>query len=84
MATLAPNAPDTEPLAAAPAVRLVGIRRVYGDVVAVAGMEAFPALSWAVTVTWYVTPGVPTSALLVAMVPVTDQSVVVPCWTVTS
>ena len=39
MATLAPNAPDTEPLAAAPAVRLSGIRRVYGDVVAVAGID---------------------------------------------
>ena len=39
MATLAPNAPDTEPLAAAPAVRLNGIRRVYGDVVAVAGID---------------------------------------------
>jgi len=39
LATLAPNAPDTEPLAAAPAVRLNGIRRVYGDVVAVAGID---------------------------------------------
>jgi putative spermidine/putrescine transport system ATP-binding protein len=39
LATLAPNAPDTEPLAAAPAVRLSGIRRVYGDVVAVAGID---------------------------------------------
>jgi putative spermidine/putrescine transport system ATP-binding protein len=39
LATLAPNAPDTEPLAAAPAVRLAGVRRVYGDVVAVAGID---------------------------------------------
>jgi putative spermidine/putrescine transport system ATP-binding protein len=39
LATLAPNAPDAEPLAAAPAVRLSGIRRVYGDVVAVAGID---------------------------------------------
>jgi putative spermidine/putrescine transport system ATP-binding protein len=39
LATLAPNAPDTEPLAAAPAVRLSGVRRVYGDVVAVAGID---------------------------------------------
>ena len=39
LATLAPTAPDTEPVAGAPAVRLSGIRRVYGDVVAVAGID---------------------------------------------
>ena len=39
MATLAPTAPDTEAAAGAPAVRLTGIRRVYGDVVAVAGLD---------------------------------------------
>ena len=39
MATLAPTAPDTEPTADAPAVRLSGIRRAYGDVVAVAGVD---------------------------------------------
>ena len=39
LATLAPNAPDTESLSGAPAVRLSGIRRVYGDVVAVAGID---------------------------------------------
>jgi putative spermidine/putrescine transport system ATP-binding protein len=39
LATLAPNASDTEPVADAPAVRLSGIRRVYGDVVAVAGID---------------------------------------------
>src|SRR3954451_7868880 len=39
LATLAPDAPDTEPLAAAPAGRPSGIRRVYGDVVAVAGID---------------------------------------------
>ena len=39
MASLAPTAPDTEPFAGAPAVRLSGIRRVYGDVVAVAGID---------------------------------------------
>ena len=39
MATLAPTAPDTESLSGAPAVRLSGIRRVYGDVVAVAGID---------------------------------------------
>ena len=39
MATLAPTAPETEPAAGAPAVRLSGIRRVYGDVVAVAGID---------------------------------------------
>jgi putative spermidine/putrescine transport system ATP-binding protein len=39
LATLAPTAPDTKPDAVAPAVRLSGIRRVYGDVVAVAGID---------------------------------------------
>jgi putative spermidine/putrescine transport system ATP-binding protein len=39
LATLAPTAPDTEPFAGAPAVRLSGIRRVYGEVVAVAGID---------------------------------------------
>ena len=39
LATLAPNAPETEQPAAVPAVRLSGIRRVYGDVVAVAGVD---------------------------------------------
>ena len=39
MATPAATAPDTESVAAAPAVRLSGIRRLYGDVVAVAGLD---------------------------------------------
>ena len=39
MATLAPNEPETEQPAAVPAVRLSGIRRAYGDVVAVAGVD---------------------------------------------
>ena len=39
MATLAPTAPNTDATAGAPAVRLSGIRRVYGDVVAVAGID---------------------------------------------
>jgi putative spermidine/putrescine transport system ATP-binding protein len=39
LATLAPNAPETESAADAPAVRLSGIRRAYGDVVAVAGID---------------------------------------------
>jgi putative spermidine/putrescine transport system ATP-binding protein len=39
LATLAPTAPDAQAGAAAPAVRLSGIRRVYGDVVAVAGVD---------------------------------------------
>jgi putative spermidine/putrescine transport system ATP-binding protein len=39
LATLAPSAADTEPAAGVPAVRLSGIRRVYGDVVAVAGID---------------------------------------------
>ena len=39
MATLAPTEAETEPVADTPAVRLSGIRRVYGDVVAVAGVD---------------------------------------------
>jgi len=39
LATLAPTEPDTEAAAGAPAVRLSGIRRAYGDVVAVAGID---------------------------------------------
>ena len=39
MASLAPTAPETDPVAGAPAVRLTGIRRVYGDVVAVGGVD---------------------------------------------
>jgi putative spermidine/putrescine transport system ATP-binding protein len=39
LATLAPNPPETEQAAGAPAVRLSGIRRVYGEVVAVAGID---------------------------------------------
>jgi putative spermidine/putrescine transport system ATP-binding protein len=39
LATLAPTAPDTQPEAGAPAVRLTGIRRTFGDVVAVAGID---------------------------------------------
>jgi putative spermidine/putrescine transport system ATP-binding protein len=39
LATLAPSAPETAPAEEAPAVRLSGIRRVYGDVVAVAGVD---------------------------------------------
>jgi putative spermidine/putrescine transport system ATP-binding protein len=39
LATLAPSAPETASEADAPAVRLSGIRRVYGDVVAVAGVD---------------------------------------------
>ena len=39
MATLAPTAPDTVSVAGAPAVRLSGVRRTYGDVVAVAGID---------------------------------------------
>jgi putative spermidine/putrescine transport system ATP-binding protein len=39
LATLAPEAADTAPAAGAPAVRLTGIRRTYGDVVAVAGVD---------------------------------------------
>jgi putative spermidine/putrescine transport system ATP-binding protein len=38
-ATLAPSAADAEAVAGAPAVRLSGIRRAYGDVVAVAGLD---------------------------------------------
>jgi putative spermidine/putrescine transport system ATP-binding protein len=39
LATLAPTAPETEQTAGVPAVRLTGIRRSYGDVVAVAGVD---------------------------------------------
>ena len=39
MATLAPTAPETETAEGVPAVRLSGVRRVYGDVVAVAGVD---------------------------------------------
>jgi putative spermidine/putrescine transport system ATP-binding protein len=39
LATLAPTAADPDPVAGAPAVRLSGIRRAYGDVVAVAGVD---------------------------------------------
>ena len=39
MATLAPTAADAGQAAGTPAVRLSGIRRVYGDVVAVAGID---------------------------------------------
>jgi putative spermidine/putrescine transport system ATP-binding protein len=39
LATLAPTTPETEAVAGVPAVRLSGIRRVYGDVVAVAGVD---------------------------------------------
>jgi putative spermidine/putrescine transport system ATP-binding protein len=39
LATLAPASAETESGADAPAVRLSGIRRVYGDVVAVAGVD---------------------------------------------
>ena len=39
MATLAPTAPDMDSRPGDPAVRLSGIRRVYGDVVAVAGID---------------------------------------------
>jgi putative spermidine/putrescine transport system ATP-binding protein len=39
LATLAPASPETEPAADAPAVRLTGIRRAYGNVVAVAGVD---------------------------------------------
>ena len=39
MATLAATTPETEAVAGVPAVRLSGIRRVYGDVVAVAGVD---------------------------------------------
>jgi putative spermidine/putrescine transport system ATP-binding protein len=39
LAALAPTEPETEPGAGPPAVRLSGIRRVYGDVVAVAGVD---------------------------------------------
>jgi putative spermidine/putrescine transport system ATP-binding protein len=39
LATLAPTAPDTDSLSGAPAIRLSGVRRVYGAVVAVAGID---------------------------------------------
>jgi putative spermidine/putrescine transport system ATP-binding protein len=39
LATLAPASSETETGADAPAVRLTGIRRVFGDVVAVAGVD---------------------------------------------
>ncbi|HEY2217995.1 MAG TPA: ABC transporter ATP-binding protein [Gaiellaceae bacterium] len=39
MSTLAPTEAETEPVAGTPAVRLSGIRRVYGDVVAVGGVD---------------------------------------------
>ncbi|HKU57841.1 MAG TPA: ABC transporter ATP-binding protein [Gaiellaceae bacterium] len=39
MATLAPTAADAGPVAGAPAVRLSGVRRAFGDVVAVAGID---------------------------------------------
>jgi putative spermidine/putrescine transport system ATP-binding protein len=39
LATLAPTAADTEAIGGAPAVRLTGIRRAFGDVVAVAGID---------------------------------------------
>jgi putative spermidine/putrescine transport system ATP-binding protein len=39
LATLAPSSAETTPSASAPAVRLTGIRRVYGDVVAVGGID---------------------------------------------
>ena len=39
MATLAPTAPDTHSQSGEPAVRLSGIRRVYGDVVAISGID---------------------------------------------
>jgi len=39
LATLAPTAPETEAAEGVPAVRLSGVRRVYGDVVAVAGVD---------------------------------------------
>jgi putative spermidine/putrescine transport system ATP-binding protein len=39
LATLAPTAADADPVAGAPAVRLSGIRRAFGDVVAVDGVD---------------------------------------------
>jgi putative spermidine/putrescine transport system ATP-binding protein len=39
LATQAPARPDAAPAAGSPAVRLSGIRRVYGDVVAIAGID---------------------------------------------
>jgi putative spermidine/putrescine transport system ATP-binding protein len=39
LATQAPAPPESAPAAASPAVRLSGIRRVYGEVVAIAGLD---------------------------------------------
>jgi putative spermidine/putrescine transport system ATP-binding protein len=39
LAALAPTESETDPVAGTPAVRLSGIRRAYGDVVAVAGVD---------------------------------------------
>jgi putative spermidine/putrescine transport system ATP-binding protein len=39
LAALAPTEPETDPVAGTPAVRLSGIRRTYGDVAAVAGVD---------------------------------------------
>jgi putative spermidine/putrescine transport system ATP-binding protein len=39
LATLAPSSAEVEPNSGAPAVRLTGIRRAYGDVLAVAGVD---------------------------------------------
>ena len=39
MATQAPAKSDTEPVAGSPAVRLTGIRRAYGEVVAIEGLD---------------------------------------------
>jgi putative spermidine/putrescine transport system ATP-binding protein len=39
LATQAPARPDATPVTGAPAVRLSGIRRTYGDVVAIAGID---------------------------------------------
>jgi putative spermidine/putrescine transport system ATP-binding protein len=39
LATLAPTEPEADSVAGTPAVRLSGIRRVYGDVVAVGGVD---------------------------------------------
>jgi putative spermidine/putrescine transport system ATP-binding protein len=39
LAALAPTESEADPVASAPAVRLSGIRRAYGDVVAVAGID---------------------------------------------
>jgi putative spermidine/putrescine transport system ATP-binding protein len=39
LATQAPVRPEAAPVAGVPAVRLIGIRRTYGDVVAIAGLD---------------------------------------------